>query len=100
MDVLGCTAELRMDGEAPLVTDNGNFIVDAHTGPHLTIRRTARQRCSAWPASCRSACSSTCAMWFILQEPLALNAWCAQVAAWRRPAVVIKYGRKERAVGL
>ena len=36
MDVLGCTAELRMDGEAPLVTDNGNFIVDAHTGPHLT----------------------------------------------------------------
>ena len=39
-------------------------------------------------------------MWFILQEPLALNAWCAQVAAWRRPAVVIKYGRKERAVGL
>ena len=36
MDVLGCKAELRMDGEAPLVTDNGNFIVDAHTGPHLT----------------------------------------------------------------
>ena len=36
MNVLGCKAELRMDGEAPLVTDNGNFIVDAHTGPHLT----------------------------------------------------------------
>ncbi|MGB1578373.1 MAG: ribose-5-phosphate isomerase RpiA [Candidatus Poseidoniaceae archaeon] len=36
MDVLGCKAEVRMDGEEPLVTDNGNFIVDAHTGPCLT----------------------------------------------------------------
>ena len=25
-----------MDGEAPLITDNGNLIVDAHTGPSLT----------------------------------------------------------------
>ena len=36
MDLLGCKAAVRMDGDAPLVTDNGNFIVDAHTGPRLT----------------------------------------------------------------
>lgn len=33
---LGCDVELRMDGESPLVTDNGNYIVDAHTGPSLS----------------------------------------------------------------
>lgn len=36
MAALGCEATLRMDGEAPLITDNGNLIVDAHTGPSLT----------------------------------------------------------------
>ena len=25
-----------MDGDQPLVTDNGNHIIDAHTGPTLT----------------------------------------------------------------
>lgn len=36
MAALRCEATLRMDGEAPLITDNGNLIVDAHTGPSLT----------------------------------------------------------------
>ena len=36
MAALGCEATLRMDGEVPLITDNGNLIVDAHTGPSLT----------------------------------------------------------------
>lgn len=36
MAALGCEATLRMDGEAPLITDNGNLIVDAYTGPSLT----------------------------------------------------------------
>lgn len=36
MAALGCEATLRMDGEAPLITDNGNLIVDAHSGPSLT----------------------------------------------------------------
>ena len=34
--LLGCDASLRMDGDQPLVTDNGNHIIDAHTGPTLT----------------------------------------------------------------
>ena len=33
--VLGCSAVLRMRGENPLVTDNGNYIVDAQTGPTI-----------------------------------------------------------------
>ena len=36
MTVLDCEATLRMDGEAPLTTDNGTYIVDARTGPSLT----------------------------------------------------------------
>ncbi|MCH1410719.1 MAG: ribose-5-phosphate isomerase RpiA [Candidatus Poseidoniaceae archaeon] len=35
-NLLGCEATLRMDGDRPLVTDNGNHIIDAHTGPTLT----------------------------------------------------------------
>ena len=33
--VLGCSATLRMRGKEPLVTDNGNYIVDAQTGPTI-----------------------------------------------------------------
>ena len=32
---LGCSAGLRMKGDEPLVTDNGNYIVDARTGPTI-----------------------------------------------------------------
>jgi len=32
---LGCSAVLRMRGDKPLVTDNGNYIVDAQTGPTI-----------------------------------------------------------------
>ena len=35
-ELLNCSVTLRTNEEATLVTDNGNFIVDAHTGP--TIR--------------------------------------------------------------
>jgi len=32
---LGCKATVRMDGDEPLVTDNGNHIIDAQTGPSI-----------------------------------------------------------------
>lgn len=35
-NLLGCDAILRMDGGQPLVTDNGNHIIDAHTGPTMS----------------------------------------------------------------
>ena len=35
-DRLGCEATLRMLSGKPLVTDNGNYIVDAATGPAIT----------------------------------------------------------------
>ena len=34
--VLGCSATIRQNVEGPLVTDNGNYIVDAMTGPTIT----------------------------------------------------------------
>ena len=34
--VLHCSATVRQDNEGPLVTDNGNYIIDAKTGPKLT----------------------------------------------------------------
>ncbi len=33
--VLGCSATLRMRGKNPRITDNGNYIVDAQTGPTI-----------------------------------------------------------------
>ena len=33
--MLGASAQLRMNGGTPLVTDNGNYIVDAHCGAQL-----------------------------------------------------------------
>jgi len=33
--VLGCSTSRRMSGDEPLKTDNGNFIIDAQTGPTL-----------------------------------------------------------------
>ena len=33
LNELGCTTSLRMLGEAPFVTDNGNYIVDCDFGP-------------------------------------------------------------------
>ncbi len=35
-ELLGCSVEIRMVGEQKLVTDNGNLIADAHTGPIIT----------------------------------------------------------------
>jgi ribose 5-phosphate isomerase A len=34
--LLGCETSLRMKDDQPLQTDNGNHIVDAHTGATLT----------------------------------------------------------------
>ena len=34
--VLDCSAAVRQGEEGPLVTDNGNYIVDANTGPTIT----------------------------------------------------------------
>ena len=33
--LLQCEARLRMQGDTPLITDNGNFIADAFTGPSI-----------------------------------------------------------------
>ena len=30
-----CIVSLRMSDDQPLLTDNGNMIADAHTGPHI-----------------------------------------------------------------
>ena len=35
-NLLECPVSLRMDGEKPLITDNGNLIADAHTGPTIS----------------------------------------------------------------
>lgn len=35
-NLLECPVSLRMDGENPLITDNGNLIADAHTGPTIS----------------------------------------------------------------
>lgn len=34
--VLSCEATVRVSNGQPLKTDNGNYIIDAHTGPHLS----------------------------------------------------------------
>lgn len=34
--LLNCEVKLRMDGNSPLFTDNGNLIVDAFTGPSIS----------------------------------------------------------------
>lgn len=34
--ILDCNVEIRMDGEMQLITDNGNLIADAHTGPTIS----------------------------------------------------------------
>jgi len=33
--VLNCSTSRRMNGDEPLKTDNGNFIIDAQTGPNI-----------------------------------------------------------------
>jgi len=35
-NVLDCSVIIRMDGDSPLITDNGNLIADAHTGPTIS----------------------------------------------------------------
>jgi ribose 5-phosphate isomerase A len=35
-ELLGCSVTLRTNDEGTLVTDNGNYIVDAHTGPTIS----------------------------------------------------------------
>ena len=35
-NLLGCPVSIRMEGEKPLVTDNGNLIADAQTGPTIS----------------------------------------------------------------
>ncbi len=34
--LLDCRVNIRMAGDGPVVTDNGNMIADAHTGPKIT----------------------------------------------------------------
>lgn len=41
MDVLGRTSSLRMNGEAPFVTDEGNYIIDLHLGRIGNARQMA-----------------------------------------------------------
>lgn len=41
MDVLGRSSSLRMNGEAPFVTDEGNFIIDLHLGRIGNARQMA-----------------------------------------------------------
>jgi len=35
-NILDCAVIIRMDGDSPLITDNGNLIADAHTGSTIT----------------------------------------------------------------
>ena len=41
---LGCKATVRMDGDEPLVTDNGNHIIDARTGPSIEDPETTERQ--------------------------------------------------------
>ena len=34
--LLDCRVNIRMAGNGPVITDNGNMIADAHTGPNIT----------------------------------------------------------------
>ena len=34
--LLDCRVNIRMAGDGPVVTDNGNMIADAHTGPKIS----------------------------------------------------------------
>jgi|TARA_B110000914_G_scaffold187964_1_gene172694 ribose 5-phosphate isomerase A len=34
--LLDCRVNIRMAGDGPVITDNGNMIADAHTGPSIT----------------------------------------------------------------
>ena len=34
--ILDCRVNIRMSGNGPVITDNGNMIADAHTGPNIT----------------------------------------------------------------
>ena len=34
--LLDCRVNIRMAGDGPVITDNGNMIADAHTGPKIT----------------------------------------------------------------
>ena len=34
--LLNCRVNIRMSGEGPVSTDNGNIIADAHTGPTIS----------------------------------------------------------------
>jgi len=42
--LLGCEVAMRLSNEALLTTDNGNYIVDAHTGPTLTSPEETERR--------------------------------------------------------
>ena len=35
-NLLNCRVEIRMEDQKPLVTDNGNYIADAHNGPSIS----------------------------------------------------------------
>ena len=35
-NLMNCPVKIRMEGQKPLVTDNGNFIADAQTGPSIS----------------------------------------------------------------
>ena len=34
--LLDCRVNIRMAGDGPVITDNGNMIADAHTGPKIS----------------------------------------------------------------
>ncbi len=41
--VLACTATVRQQNGIPLTTDNGNYIIDAHTGPNINDPKQTEQ---------------------------------------------------------
>ena len=42
--ILDCRVNCRMSGDNPVITDNGNYIADAHCGPKLLTRKPLNLR--------------------------------------------------------
>ena len=72
--LLDCRVNIRMAGDGPVFTDNGNMIADAHTGPNIEDPVSTEANILLIAGGLyKSDYSTTCVMQSFLLEPMVLR---------------------------